>query len=352
MICAILIVIHMNYYFLPPPTELEEQVLPKFSMLELNLLSPNQIRIRFKKKQNAHIFTVLYYPYLNQSAFEKALSKLNDSTLLVAPYLDSNQLNALDKKNLSGFDLSGNAVMTTENWSMHVSGEPNRFHQATSILNPYQGRSGLIIRALLKKPNHTKLDDIYQLIQQLGGQLSPSLVSRTIQVLEQNHIVSRSKKRQTQLIQPDLAIQKLIQAWSDRQIIVLWRGRINLVKEEFLPQIFQNAAGKAVMTGIGSIQKYTNFSSEQTTYIYTQHPQKLLFNLPTEETERFVNLEIRYCKDPGAFFDVQTDENGIVWASMLQTIIEAKNADARLQAAAEDIKNRLITQTKILMLEA
>jgi hypothetical protein len=234
---------------------------------------------------------------------------------------------------------------------VYLAGATNRFRQPTSLLDPYQGKSGLITRALLKQPIHKKLDDIYQLVQQLGGRISPSLVSRTIQALEQDYIVKPSKWR-TQLIQPKVAIQKLIQAWSNTKSTLLWRGRIQLPKEEFLPQLFQNAAGQAVMTGIGSIQKYTNFSSEQTVYVYAQQPDKLLLNLPKEETQRFANLEIRYCKDPGVFFDSQIDENGIVWASMLQTVIEAKNADARLQEAVEGVKNRLITQTKILMLEA
>jgi len=49
--------------------------------------------------------------------------------------------------------------------------------------------------------------------------------------------------------------------------------------------------------------------------------------------------------EPGYYFDNAVDENGLRWASVLQTWIELANGDSRQKDAAVQILNLIIPQS-------
>ena len=62
--------------------------------------------------------------------------------------------------------------------------------------------------------------------------------------------------------------------------------------------------------------------------------ESLLGGVP-ESVPGFADLELLETDEPGFFFETLTDENGVRWASRLQTWLELQAGDARQQAAAK-----------------
>jgi|GEM_PF-6870968 len=282
----------------------------------------------------------------------RQLTKSPLPVLVVLSYLNSKMLQTLEREQISGMDLSGNAVVITPDWFLRFSGQPNRFQSERKSINPYQGKAALVTRALIETPLYRKIDDLHRYIRWQGGELSLAMVSRTVSALEADLIAAPRGPWRVSLLQPEAALERLVTGWSRVSSSLLWRGRVRLPLEEFLPQIFARANPRVIVTGLGSMAYHTSFSLENVAYLYADSASDVLGDLPVERTERFPNLEIRYCKDPGAFFDPQPDEQRVVWASKLQSVLEGLNGDARLQDAVAPLRTRLIAQSRVKMLEA
>lgn len=333
------------------PYQLEQSVLPNLEFFQLVWQPPNNITLNFRNKQ--HRFNAFYHREKN---LHKIIAEVQQNSkpdaLIVIPYLNPDKLRILESARVNGMDLCGNAIIITDDWALSVSGQPNRFQSETKSVNPYSGKAALVTRALLENPLQAKLDDLQRDIKSKGGQLSQALVSRAMQALEADLIAAPKKHWRASLLQPEAAIDKLAFAWSRVPSSLLWRGRVGVPVEKFLPILFQNASGRVAMAGLGSITRYTSFSLENTVYLYADTVIDLLQNLSAERTDRFSNLEIRYCKDPGVFFDTRSDQNGVNWASPIQTFLEGFNGDARTREAVIPLRARLIAESKARMLEA
>jgi hypothetical protein len=333
------------------PYQLEQSVLPSFEFIQLLWQHPNVLTLNFRNKH--HSFNTLYHREKNLHKIISEVKQLSKpDMLIVIPYLNPDKLRILEIERVNGMDLCGNAIIVTDDWVLSVSGQPNRFLSETKSVNPYLGKAALVTRALLENPLQTKLDDLQRDVEAKGGQLSQALVSRAMQALEADLIAAPKKHWRASLVQPEAAIDKLAFAWSRVPSSLLWRGRVGVPVERFLPTLFQNAPGRIAMTGLGSITQYASFSLENTVYLYADTVTDLLQNLSAERTDRFANLEIRYCKDPGVFFDTRPDQNGVNWASPLQTFLEGFNGDTRTREAVIPLKARLIAESKARMLEA
>jgi hypothetical protein len=333
------------------PYQLEQSVLPKLEFIQLTWQPPNRIMLNFRNQQ--HSFNALYHRDKNLHQIISEIQQFsNPDTLIMIPHLNPDKLRILEREGVNGMDLCGNAIIITNDWVLSVSGRPNRFQSESKSVNPYLGKAALVTRALLENPLQAKLDDLHHDIQAKGGQLSQALVSRTMQALEADLIAAPKKHWRASLLQPEAAIDKLANAWSKVSSSLLWRGRVGVSVEKFLPTLFKNASGRVAMTGLGSITQYASFSLENTVYLYADTVSDLLQDLPAERTDRFANLEIRYCKDPGVLFDTRPDQRGVIWASPLQTFLEGFNGDARTREAVIPLRARLIAESKVRMLEA
>jgi hypothetical protein len=338
------------------PPILEREFFPHLSTVMLAWEPPDHLTLNLRGGQ-AHRFKTIYRPDSSERSLRSALNEARHNnpsemqTLVVLPYLSPTMLHTLEQEHENGLDLCGNALVRTPELLLSVTGQPNYFQAVQPKTNPYQGKAALVTRAVLKTPLFHRLDDLQRQIQSLGGVISQPMVSRTLAALEEDYIVAPKSPFRVSLLQPDTALERLVAGWARVPSRVLWRGRVRLPLEEFLPQIFKQAKQKVRVTGVGSVAHHTSFSLENMAYVYAESVSDVLGNLPAERTERFPNLEIRYCKDPGAFFDPQPDPHGIIWASQLQTVLEGLNGDARLQDAVTPLKNRLIAESRAKMLE-
>lgn len=344
-----------------PPT-LEREFLPQLREVTLEWEPPDHLTAKWSSHKIR--FQTVYRANWSMRSFQNALKEAQkiyrpeNPILVILPYISSEMFKILSGTPINGLDLCGNAMIFSENTFIVLgtshklfSTTNNHFESEAKRVNPYQGKAALVTRAVLETPLFQKIDDLQRKIQSLGGAISQPMVSRTLAALEEDYIVAPKSPFRVSLLQPDTALERLAAGWVRVPSRVLWRGRIKLPLEEFLPQIFKQATQKVRVTGVGSVPHHTSFSLENMAYLYAESVSDVLGNLPAERTERFPNLEIRYCKDPGAFFDPQPDPNGIIWASQLQTVLEGLTGDARLQDAVTPLKNRLIAESRVKMLE-
>lgn len=334
---------------------LSQSDLPSFELFILELQTPNQLMLKYQKEQ--HVFNVVYDSDWSEAAFQRQLKrgqKLQSPVILIAPYFNEKKIQTLQKNRINGIDLCGNGIIISRGLLLGFVGRPNQFLSKEKHINPYAGVTAQVLRVLLRSTTHKQLEHLHQEIQRRGGTITASGISRAMKALESDYIAGKKQSWRAVLWQPEAALEKLSQSWAKTSSRIIWRGRIQQPLNEFLPKIFQNAAREnapVVMTGIGSAPKYTNINLENTAYVYAESFEALLQDLPTEKTERFPNLEIRLSPDQNVFFDTYTDQQGIRWASILQSYLEMSRGDARLQDAAQPIKKRIIAEAQAQLSE-
>lgn len=265
--------------------------------------------------------------------------------LVVLPYLDDDKLDALQRKDVSGLDLCGNAYLHVPNrWAARFTGRPNRFRADQTLRQPYAGKASLVGRTLLRRPAFPTASALLRDIERRGGSLSQALVSRALRELAEDLVVGERGAARVALLQPDKLLDRLGEAWKPLRTTILWRGKIARPTAEFLPRLFENAREahvRAVMTGLGSASRHASITMEDVAYVYADRDADLLANLDARPTERFANLEVRRTPDDAVYFDAD-EEAGVRWASPVQTYLEMLGGDARTRDGARGLRKQLL----------
>jgi hypothetical protein len=81
----------------------------------------------------------------------------------------------------------------------------------------------------------------------------------------------------------------------------------------------------------------------ETLSIYCPDPKSWLSKLPGAPADRFPSLSIIQTEDALVYFDARQDE-GLVWASPLQTYLELMAGDKRDQETALQVKDLIFRQ--------
>ena len=88
----------------------------------------------------------------------------------------------LEKEQVSGVDLCGNGiVMVPDRMTVMRTGFPNQYPESRPLSNPYRGRSAMVARMLLTRPQWKTLKDLLAAIQHAGAKLSLPQASKAVQ---------------------------------------------------------------------------------------------------------------------------------------------------------------------------
>ena len=272
--------------------------------------------------------------------------------LVVLPYLSPEQIAELQRQQVSGLDYCGNGILIVpDHWFIRATGQPNQFQREQGLQHAYLGKASLVGRALFAAPIHRKLEDLHQDILARGGSLSLALVSRALQRLEKDVITRAHRGCKVWLVQPDKLIDALQQAYVRQRGHLLWQGRAETPNMTLLPRLFANAQTsnrRLIITGLGSATRYAMLAMENTLRVYVDTvtpPELLLQGLNVTSGPRFSNLEIYAAPDSTVYFDGETEDEGVVWASPLQTYLEMmQQNDIRLRDSAAQVRARLLDQ--------
>jgi len=287
--------------------------------------------------------------------------------MIQVPYLSPERILELEKEGVSGVDLCGNGVVVVPGrlWVVRV-GEPNRYRDSRPLSNPYRGRSAMVARMLLKRPRWPTLSELAAAIAAAGGELSLPQVSKAVQAMVEDLIVSKESGSIT-LRDPLRLLDKLGSEW--RKPRQTWKsgdvaGRP--VKSQFpsplhsrrglrLPKGMDWARALSLapslqwaVTGASSATRYATFSQGGPRQIAVSNLGLALSQLggTPEPVPNFSDVELMETEDPGLFFGTETDENGVRWAGKLQAWLELQAGDARQQDTAKDLRDQILKEVR------
>jgi hypothetical protein len=262
--------------------------------------------------------------------------------MIIVPYLSEARLVELQEAQVSALDLCGNGVTVVPGKiTVFRTGHPNRFPQSAKLRNVYRGKSSIVARAFLIQPQFDKVKEIMDLLAKRQGSVVFSTVSKVLKRLEDDLVITRDK-RLIKLIQADTLLDNLASNYDPPLIMERFRGRCALRREEIIRRLTTSAAakaGKLVLTGAASTEKYAAMAGEPVASLYcTTMPTSLLSaaDVDAEETDFFSNLQILRTNDDRVFFDPRL-EGGIPYASPIQTWLELAAGDKRQKDAAKQL---------------
>lgn len=128
---------------------------------------------------------------------------------VMVPYLTKEIVEFLKKEGLAGLDLNGNYFIIKDDFIAIRLDKKNNFRENKPIKNIFSRNSSLVGRFLLRQNKAYKsVNEIYNEIQTLGGNLVLSTVSKVLSELEDQLIISK-KKSEIKLIQPQKLLMNL-----------------------------------------------------------------------------------------------------------------------------------------------
>ena len=285
--------------------------------------------------------------------------------MLLLPYLKPEQLDELDRLEISGVDLCGNGVITIPGrLKVYRTGNPNRFKSTATIKNVYRGKTSLVARIFAEQNSFPSLQSLREAIVErdlllatgLTKPIGLSTVSKAIKTLEQDLIIAREKNGTIRLLQRDLLLDKLQrndEPLEDHDTIKL------KVKTDDLREwvsFYTKASGHlTVVNGISSTSQYSVMQRAEIYQLYTPDPITLANRMtgrggasevppnenPGEETDRFENVVLIQSKRPIDYFDVRIGGQ-LPWASPLQTWLELMRGDKRDRETANQVREFLL----------
>ncbi len=272
----------------------------------------------------------------------------NTYPMLMMPFLSPKQLAELEQSAVSGIDLCGNGVVVVPGGlCIFRTGQPNRYPQSSPIKNIYRGRSSLVSRVFLARPEYREVNAVMREIEARNGKISLSTISKALATLNEDLIVKRTKGS-ISLLQADALLDKLVANYvaprRTRRFVGRWEGAPN----EFLSEFF-NGAGRAgiraVVSGASSVGLYAVMAREDKVKVYCGNIEATIraAGKAVEETSRFPNLELIETSDDFVYFDART-EAGVRYACPVQTFLELMAGDKRERETAEQVKRGILAE--------
>lgn len=283
-------------------------------------------------------------PEVIQSAIRSAKRAASRSEwpMIQVPYLSPSQIEILESEQVSGVDLCGNGIVIVPGRLLVVrTGQPNLYPDSRPLNNPYRGRSAMVARTLLSQPTWKSLTELAVTIEKGGGKLSLPQVSKAVQALKEELIVSK-KDGMIQLIDASQLLDKLGQEWSPPRRE--GRTTLRLQNKDWANALSANRSLRWAVTGESSVTRYAMLSQSGPLRMAVTDvllARKLLDGID-EPIPSFADVELIETDSAGFYFDNEIDPGGVRWASQLQTWIELRAGDARQQEAARDIRAQLL----------
>jgi len=271
---------------------------------------------------------------------EAAAAKFERRPLVLIPYLSPEKIQQLENRKASGIDLCGNGVIIVPGQVYIVrTGNPNAYKDSRPLSNPYQGKSSLVARVLLNKQHWTSLQEISAAIEIAGAKLSQPQISKAVHALEEERVIQRKNKTIISVDRVRL-LRELAKDWRSN---ITKRSYFRVQDRKHWQANLANVEAW-VVTGESSVTRYASFSEGGPIQIAVRDLAQVqaLLQCQPESIPSFADLELIESTTDGYFFDNRLDEQGIRWASPLQTWLELQAGDARQKEAAQDIYKNLL----------
>ena len=285
-----------------------------------------------------------------------AAKKVGLNPMIILPYLSDDALGKLHIEGVSGIDLCGNGIVVVSGrMSVYRTGNPNRFPSSAPIKNIYRKNTSMVARLFLVRQRFNLVGEIMEEINERNllatwGKQSITFptVSKALKGLEEDLIVGR-KNSFVSLLQAEKLLDILSQNYSEPKIgkIVNWKVPASpgeRYSSDLLPAAFLNSI-PAVIAGTSSVSRYAVMQAADTLRIYCPDPERWLEKLPGAPSDRFPTISVIETEDASVFFDARREE-GIAWASPVQTYLELMKGDKRDKETAIQVKDLILRRLR------
>ena len=262
--------------------------------------------------------------------------------MIMAPFLGKDDLNELEKADVSGLDFSGNGVVIVpDKWFIYRSGEPNLYPSSATIKRIYQGKSSLVGRVLMVEPRFSRISDLRDEIKTRGATITLGTVSKVLNGLDQDLIVSR--KEGVDLLQPDLLLDRLAMNYDLPDDLERNTGYLPDAADllQAMSRVSDESEVKIAASGSA---RYGQMPSDRFPPIYVESFEQVankLEDLGFQWTRAFANCEFLATRDLLVYFDRRKEE-GVYWTSPVQTYLELAIGGKREQEIAKEMRPRLL----------
>jgi len=274
--------------------------------------------------------------------------------MVFVPYLAPAQLRLLEKRQVSGVDLSGNALIIVPNEILiSRTGAPNNFRRAGVIKNVYRKNSSIIPRAFLLKARYNSITEVMGEIESRGGTITQATISKVCASLDQDLVIERTKgelprTRSLRLIQPEKLLELLTENYAPPFISQRLAAKATLTPNQFYRRVEEwgmEDGKRATLTGSSSAGQYVVMAREPIQSLYCSDLESLLKRLgpDLEKTSRFPNVELLETRDEFVYFDARDD----LAASPVQTYLELMQGDKREHETAEQLRKSILRKRPI-----
>ena len=273
--------------------------------------------------------------------------------MVVVPYLPESQMRFLQDQQVSGIDLSGNAlIMVPDEILVSRTGSPNNFRRAGVIKNVYRKNSSIVPRVFLLNPQYDSITEVMNEIKCRGGSITQATVSKVCNSLDQDLVIERTKgqlprTRSLRLIQPDKLLELLAENYAPPSNQPTPHRQDHLTPDQFCRRLTEwggKPTAKVALTGSSSAGQYAVMAREPIQSLYCSNLERLLKRLgpDLEETSRFPNIELLETDEDFVYFDMRDN----LAASPVQTYLELMQGDKREQETAEQLRKAILQPFK------
>lgn len=269
-----------------------------------------------------------------------ATNEDNRYPLLLVPYLSSRIVGMLERSGLSGIDPNGNYFIQLPELLAIRLDQKNKYKESRDIKRIFSGDSSIVGRFLLSENLvYEQVNDIYEGIQELGGGISLSTVSKVLQGLEEKLIIEKSRSK-IRVLQPEKLLDELRKGYRAPRVSKTLKLKLPERREE-MEVLLSEELGEDdwVWSGESSAEAYTMTTPARMYSAYTSAPRKALDRLEPWVRRRFYNCELQQTKQAFVYFDRHKH-----WASPLECYLALSQLDKREREIAQDIEKEILAR--------
>ena len=279
--------------------------------------------------------------------------------LVIVPYLAPEQMRKLEADGVSGFDLSGNVLVTGGGLYIWNGGHPNLFPESRPIKNIYRGRGSIFARSFLLKRDFPSLSDLREFAlrrlepksilgeiacfdESTEQKLTLSTASKVVSTLVEDNLVERNKNGLWLFDNNGLLAN--LKAQFEKPKAPSFQGRTTLSPTECwnrLGKEILESPYRACTTGLGTAGHYGVISTENRQALRVSSIAKTVDLLEITPTSAFPNIELSEDSEEIGYFDCRQSD-GMLWASPIQTLLELSAGGPRERDTALRFEARLL----------
>jgi hypothetical protein len=315
------------------------------------------VNVAFPTDSASERFSVECKTRSTPEVFREAIQKASENAarfeshpMVFLPYLSPEKLVKLEELAVSGIDLCGNGFIYVPNrMCVARTGNPNLYPDSRPIANPYRGRSSLVARMLLDKPQWDTLGELTQAIKkeaQTKG-LSMSQVSKTITAFAEDLLVTKTGNQIT-LTDPVRMLDNLGSEWRRRSSLNRHAYRSSHAKLDLRELVNVDELAWS-LSGESSAPRYCTIAQGGPVQLIVNDLKlaESAFSLTPESVPSFADIVLLETENDEYYFANERDEDGVRYASRVQTWLELNSGDARQRETAKDLYQTIIRKARV-----